>query len=517
MKIKDDVLYSLLIVDDEEIILSGLEEYIDWRALDISTVYTASSADEALDVLREKHVDIVLTDIRMPVHDGLYLTEKIKKDYEDIKVLILSGYNDFEYAKGAIHLGVEDYLLKPVDFNELNKSVIVILKKIEEEKKIRHLKEEFDSQKIDQFFNDLIFGNAKNNTLSSMPVVMPRGNYFVVRMMILDKGILSEHKKNLKKSITHATNMNRDISAYYLFNNMAQELTMIVYTQSETNLEDLYSAILSRISFSVVMGASSQKKSLSNISRAYDEAGDAACYQYIDNDSSIIFYSRIKQNFTKSISENTQVRKCVIELLPQGKHKLSMYLDSLLDKHRKGSGFDPEVYGDLLRAYICIYNYHLRLNVEHHIDVYIHIKRLFSSNTYNEIKLAISDYLDSCYRDDSYNDSIQTSIIEKAKDHIENYYYQNITLNNLSDILYIHPNYLSRLFKEETGQNFSKYLMNVRIDTAKKLLSNKKLRIHQIAEMVGYGSNKYFVKVFKELTGLAPKEYQEKYVEDDET
>ena len=120
--------------------------------------------------------------------------------------------------------------------------------------------------------------------------------------------------------------------------------------------------------------------------------------------------------------------------------------------------------------------------------------------------------MDSCNKDDLYNDSIQTSIIEKAKDHIENYYYQNITLNNLSDILYIHPNYLSRLFKDETGQNFSKYLMNVRVDVAKKLLSNRKLRIHQIAEMVGYGSTKYFVKVFKESTGFLPKDYREQFV-----
>jgi two-component system, response regulator YesN len=148
---------------------------------------------------------------------------------------------------------------------------------------------------------------------------------------------------------------------------------------------------------------------------------------------------------------------------------------------------------------------------EHIIDVYIHIKRLFSSNTYKDIKLAISDYLDACNKNELHADSIQTNIIEKAKDHIENYYYQNITLNLLSEILYIHPNYLSRLFKDETGQNFSKYLMNVRIEVAKKLLTNRKLRIYQIAEMVGYGSNKYFVKVFKESTGLIPKEFREKF------
>jgi two-component system, response regulator YesN len=364
IKIKDDILYSLLIVDDEEIILSGLEEYIDWTALDFNHVYTAGSADEALDILREKDVDIVLTDIRMPVHDGLYLTERIKNEYEDIKVLILSGFNDFEYAKGAIHLGVEDYLLKPVDFNELTKSVIIMLKKIEEEKTIRQLKEEFHSHKIDQFFNDLIFGNTQNKTSGSMAVVMPRGNFFVVRMMILDKGILSEYKEKLKRSITNATKKLSEISAYYLFNNMAQELTMVVYSQSEKILDELASAILSRISFSVVLGASSQKGSLSHISGAYDEAGDAINYQYVDNKSHIIFYSRLKKTYFKSISENTQIRKCVLELLPQGRHKLSMYLDSILDKYKSGLGVDPRIYGELVRAYICIYNYYLRLDEE---------------------------------------------------------------------------------------------------------------------------------------------------------
>ena len=449
------VCITLLIVDDEEIILNGLEEYIDWKALNISNVYTAGSADMALSILSEKDVDIVLTDIRMPVHDGLYLTERIKREYENVKVLILSGYSDFEYAKSAIHLGVEDYLLKPVDFNELTKSVILILKKIEEERKICQLKQDFEGQKIDQFFNDLIFGNPHSKPLNSVQFVMPRGKFYVVRIVILDKGMLSEYKKKLKSSITAASNLNRGISAYYLFNNMAQELTMVVYTQSEKNLEKLASDILSHISFSAVLGASSQKESLTLISRAYDEAGEATNYQFVDKKSHIIFYSRIKQAFVKTISENKQIRKSVIELLPQGRNKLSIYLDSILEKYRNGSQVDSAVYGELVRAYICIYNYHLRLHEENMIDVYIHIKRLFSSGTYKEIKLAISDYLECCDRYELHDDSIQTNIIEKAKDHIENYYYQNITLNHLSEILYIHPNYLSRLFKDKTGQNFS--------------------------------------------------------------
>ncbi len=122
---------------------------------------------------------------------------------------------------------------------------------------------------------------------------------------------------------------------------------------------------------------------------------------------------------------------------------------------------------------------------------------------------------------------MKMNIIEKAKDYIENYYYQNITLNLLAETLYIHPNYFSRLFKEKTGENFSKYLLNVRLEVAKKLLQNNNLKTYlsspfffvgscffffQIAEMVGYGSKKYFVKVFKEATGLTPKGYRDKMI-----
>lgn len=501
-------MYTLLIVDDEQIICNGLKEYINWQSLKINKIYTANSADDALDILSNNSIDIIITDIRMPIHDGIYLTEKVKMYYHDIKVLMLSGYDDFEYAKSAIHLGVEDYLSKPVDFGELTQAVSKVIKKIEEEKQIWQIRDDFNRYKIDQFFTDLIFGKMPNKALNSMPIVMPRGNYYIIRMMIVDKGVLSEHKNNLRLAVDKATKEKNAISAYYLFNNLAQELTMIVYTQTEAQLTELTTSILLRLKFSVVFGVSSQKRSLTNIASAYDEAGNALDYQFIKNKSNIIFYSQIKQVFLEPTKNSSEIKKRVIELLPQGNDNLRIYIYSVLDGLRVENGIDNTAYATLVRIYICIFNYYSRLNEEHHIDVYIHIKRLLSSNNYNEIKIALADYLECCSAYELQGESMKKNIIEKAKDYIENYYYQNITLNLLAEMLYIHPNYFSRMFKEKTGENFSKYLLNVRLEVAKKLLLNNDLKTYQIAEMVGYGSKKYFIKVFKEATGLSPQEYR---------
>lgn len=505
-------MYTLLIVDDEEMIYNGLQQYIDWGAFEINRVYTANSADNALKFLSETNVDIVLTDIRMPIHDGIYLTENIKINYPHIKVLMLSGYNDFQYAKKAIHLGVEDYLSKPVDFDELTQTVERVIEKIQEEKRIWKMKDEYDRHKIDQFFTDMVFGKMPNKSLNSIPIVMPIGNYYIIRIMIVDKGVLSQYKNKLRQAINETVKINNNISAYYLFDNIAKELTMILYTQTEDQLSKLMNSILSRLKFKAVFGVSLQKQTLNNIAEAYNEAGYALDYQFIKIRCNIIFYSEIKQIFMEPSTNLSEVQKKVIELLPQGNNELCIYIYSVIDALRVSKSIDNEAYATLVRIYICIFNYHSRLNEEHQIDVYMHIKRLLSSNSYDEIKTGVVDYLECCSVNKLQGESMQKNIIEKAIDYIENYYYQNITLNLLAKTLYIHPNYFSRLFKEKTGQNFSKYLLNVRVKVAKNLLLNNDLKTYQIAEMVGYGSKKYFVKVFKETTGLTPKEYRDKII-----
>lgn len=505
-------MYTLLIVDDEHIICNGLKEYINWELLKINSVYAVNSVDEALDFLSDNYIDIVITDIRMPIHDGIYLTENIKMYYPDIKVLMLSGYDDFEYAKRAIHLGVEDYLSKPVDFDELTQAVAKVIEKIEEEKQIWKIKDEYNRHKIDQFFTDLVFGKKPNKSFSSIPIMMPKGNYYILRMLIVEKGVLSEYKHKIRVAINEVTKENNAISAYYLFNNIAQELTMIVYTQTEAQLSELTTSILEKLKFTVTFGVSLQKKSLNNIADAYNEAGNALDYQFIKNRCNIIYYSEIKQIFLEPSTKFTEIQKKIIELLPQGNHALRLYIYSVLDGLRSDNVIDSTVYATLVRIYICIFNYYSRLNQEHHIDVYTHIRRLLSSNSYNEIKDALSDYLECCSRYELQGESMKKNIIEQAQIYIENYYYQNITLNLLAETFYIHPNYFSRLFKEKTGENFSKYLLNVRLKVAKKLLLNNNLKTYQIAEMVGYGSKKYFIKVFKEVTGLTPKEYRDKMI-----
>lgn len=114
-------LYNILLVDDEEDALHAMEKKIDWEALGFHLAGTAANGQEALEMAEQKHLDVVLTDIKMPFMDGLTLCEKLKENYRNMKVVIYSGFDEFEYARAAVHLEVEEYLLKPISSKDMER------------------------------------------------------------------------------------------------------------------------------------------------------------------------------------------------------------------------------------------------------------------------------------------------------------------------------------------------------------------------------------------------------------
>ena len=136
-------MYTLLIADDEPLIRNGVKKIIDWESLGFSEIFLAEDGQEALDIIRKNHVDLVLTDIVMPFMDGLTLCKLVKKELPDIKIVILSGYDDFNYAKQAINIGVEDYLLKPITKNAFIERLEEIHNRYEHEKTQKEYYEKF--------------------------------------------------------------------------------------------------------------------------------------------------------------------------------------------------------------------------------------------------------------------------------------------------------------------------------------------------------------------------------------
>ena len=130
-------MYTLLIADDEPLIRNGVKKIIDWESLGFSQIFLAEDGQEALDIIKSKHVDLVLTDIVMPFMDGLELSEILSREFPDIYVVILTGHEDFEYAQKSVSLGVKNYILKPIGAESLYKKMVQICEKLHIENKQR--------------------------------------------------------------------------------------------------------------------------------------------------------------------------------------------------------------------------------------------------------------------------------------------------------------------------------------------------------------------------------------------
>ena len=176
---------------------------------------------------------------------------------------------------------------------------------------------------------------------------------------------------------------------------------------------------------------------------------------------------------------------------------------------------NPGILYDVCIEMLLIVNKFLTANVDNkkliEQNEYLSIKSLLLKQDYKEIEDFMINYLKECVSIIKNNNEVSSGIIiENVKKYIHEHYSENITLNILSDIVYVNPVYLSRLFKEKTGQNFIDYLTGIRIEHAKKLLEDLTLRIYDITEMIGYESRKHFGKTFKEITGTSPKEYRDR-------
>lgn len=347
---------KLLIVDDEKIIREGLTNTIKWDDLGIQLIGAAKNGEEALMLCEKHHPSIVLTDVRMPKMNGLELMKKIKESMPFIKVIILSGHDEFSYAKEAIKYGAVDYLVKPVIAHELEKVIRDVIDQLSED--IRQ-----DNLIIERY-------REMNMALEQYYNAIKTGSYM-------------ESKMHLLRVVNELVRKNMPIEHF-------QELCN-----------------------QVVITVMSMLK----------ESG------YITE----IEYFEPYNNIHKLIVNCTQ-QKDLIDCLNEFNNSIIVWI------------------------------------MEN--------------------------------KNDKYHATIQLAI-----EYIEDHFGESITVENIADVVQLNKDYFSHIFKKSIGESFTDYLNKRRIEEAKKLLLQKKYKIYEIADMVGYSDYKYFSKVFKKLVGISPNKF----------
>lgn len=507
-------MFKLIIVDDEEVALHGLAEYVDWNAMNFKLAGTARTIEEALTLIQQQQVEAVLTDIHLEEESGLDLVGRLSQAYPRIKCVILSGYGEFEYARQALRYGAFDFLTKPVQMEALQRTFCNLARRLQKDSQADGMQKEYLELKRTCFFNNL----AKEKQFSFDPEeakelgIRQEGTLYLARILLEEDCLAIALQDGAKgKLLQTIQRVFENKISCDVFNNTLNEYAVLFYQCRQEPVDESLCELVQELEEEVSIGVSLPFEALADLPEAYFEAGKALDYRLLRRDSGIVFYSTIQGVIYKDhiILEETQMN------LNDALARKDMDAFRQMTVHE----IESVNRGNDSLNYLYSFCIELHLLVDRFLRNFLpgYVGRELTDSirqvVLRDSKDAIMEYMDQ------YIQSISASVeraspyvsdtVQSIQKYIHEHYAEDITLKTLTNQFFLHPNYLSKLFNEKTGENFIEYLTKVRFENAKKLLEETNLKIYDISQMVGYKSPKYFSRIFKEIYGMTPKEFRE--------
>lgn len=520
-------MFKVLLVDDEYSVIQLLENLVDWEKMGYTICGTASNGEEALEILKESNPHLAIIDIRMPKVSGLQLLHQASEIlYLRTKFIILSAYNDFEYAKTAMRYGVSDYILKPIDDEEL----IPALKRLREqiENDIGTLEAEVNKQKFaaSNYINRIINGEGGEELVERCKHMLQTNDNDLCRCALIE---INEFEKwmndfedmeiqrkrlgirRIIESVLGSEHMlnifDDDIHRFGII--IASDMIM----RKEQYLENLRRKILGNYQCSVSIALSEEARGLESIEKLYRQALIAIQYRSFQTPAGVLYYEQFKNiplnyNFYESNPE-ALVEDIKSSSLSGIKDKINNVFNEF---YRKKCA--PEV----IATYIRNVEYDLVKHIMEHDGSMDEIIFRFESLIRTIGKVPIYTLREefctlAVYISDYYKSIISRSskdIIIEIKDFMRKNYQKNLKLQDVAKAYYVNPVYLGQVFAKTVGMHFNEYLHSVRIEKAIKLIRRTDIKISAIASMVGYSDSDYFVSKFKAITKHLPSEYRKK-------
>ncbi|MBD2864922.1 response regulator transcription factor [Paenibacillus oceani] len=530
---------KLMIVDDESIIRKGIRTSIDWWKLDVDIVGEARNGKEALELCEQLKPDIVVTDIRMPHMDGLELARQLKERVPQTKIVIISGYDDFDYARQALKIGVNEYLMKPVGATELEALITKISeeiarerKKIEEEQSnLELIRENFPFIQR-KWVNRLLKGANTDAAVlfeqaGQLNISLEGPEYAALVVDVDDFRLITEHASDRDKELTlyAIANITEEVLSSVFACTVCQSdfdyINLFVNANMKNKhrliecCEEIQRCVARYMKLSVTIGAGAYVRELKDLHKSSAQAVFAMQSKVYRGKGQIIVYGETEtgdESKRKLLppSENDKELLQNLSVMDQTK------IDALLDERFLQFAHSHVPY-EHIKA-LCLKWVILAMAHLEQMGVNLGESQLAALNPYEEIEKYettedIRRWLGDLFA--AFIESIAAyknvrfkHIVTAAIKYIQEHYAEDIRLEDVSSQVFVTPNYFSRVFKEETGQHFTEWLNTYRVDKAKVLLKDVGTKIYEVAERVGYNDYKYFTHVFKKYTGFTPKEYR---------
>lgn len=509
------MIFHLMIVDDEPTIRKGLSNFIKWDTLDSIVDATACDGAEAMELIRQKQPDIVITDIRMPQVDGITLSKFIYEEYPQIKVILLTGYADFQYAQSAIRYAVSDFLLKPTSKDKLIEAVKKAQTAIAELRNRTVIQKEDFSYLQEQYLAEVTSAPKANAELleRSLNYRIELGRYYAAAFQInAPYNQAKEYDISVLKSI-----LTQQPETYYVYGYESRLVIWLYRAVPEdgraleglkSTCEELFSSMQSLYDIRLNAGISLSHGGLSELSAAVIEAIGALNMNFYNDSSISIFETRLEREYFDTESEFT------MELY----HFENMMKEWAFEDARKWIHvLFLNLRVNLTRAFdvksVCIQIYYIcsRILIKKNLipPSPAMIEKIQSCTTLSQLEESILELFDRVTEMLTRKGMALNPLIEKAMIYIHAHLEETLSLETIADHVHVNPTHLSRTFKKECGENMTEFINKVRIEKAQELLSFSNTLAYEVAEKVGFNDPAYFSAIFKKYTGLSPKEFKQ--------
>lgn len=532
--------YKVVIIDDKPVIRESLMKTIKWKQYDCSVIAQAENGFDGKDIIDKYEPDIVVTDIKMPGMDGLELAEYIRDKRLDMKVIIITGYQEFEYAQKAIRLGIVDLVLKPIDNNKFESIIDKTIQKIAEERSRKELQikilneKNMYKNKVDSslstlrssFISDIIQKRKLINDFTSKDI------YDLKLNNIKYHAIVSRVRSNNTKIVTRMSNKLRELVYEYIGINHLQIIDTIINKDSvfviifdksisarkskikiKNILREIYNRIMQEYEmeyYCVVVSPMSKK--IENLVDCYNDAVNVLNRNYFHTENNIMFSNDFK--LMNIAEDNTIINDLdsfynVIKNMPES--NINQEIDKIINKivaNANGNIFAikcliSEICITLMRHYIVDIYEQSQVNK----SVNKLINEIDSLSNVKQVKNYLKSYLLYIRKCTSVHKKINNPTVNSAISYISQNYKNDISLTEIAEYISINPSYLSRLLKKETGNNFVEILTDIRMSKAKQMLTEPGSKIIEVCKAVGYKDYSYFYQVFKKNEGISPSQY----------
>ncbi|GKX65026.1 response regulator [Inconstantimicrobium mannanitabidum] len=495
---------NIIIVDDDKLIRAGMRKIIERAGTEFIVVGEASNGAIALDMIIKNPPDVIITDIKMPVMDGIELIKQLKSYGIKSKIIALSGFDEYKFVRETLKNGASDYLLKPVN----NQDFITMLQDIKRsiEKEVIDSKQYEKSIKMS---NNIIQTNALLQIISGKVSENDSdknliGNIDVsdFQMVVVSTKILQDKSSTIKMYIEANSNNFYDFAMMCEYEN--ENEVIIVYSNQ-------YEEVILKILDSLVLNNREIIYSIQSVDNDIQRAYKICCEKLLDG-----FYGDANVNLNSYSTVDKQLieemlDKLVAAIELSDKTKFGDEFQALI-KFGRDNKIKPEMFKNALIKLIDL----AKFKIEDFSNVYddkeaegISIKEYIRYAKQIECaKAYILNYFHDVFdKIKVLRDSRSERMIEFVKEYIRENYNKDISLTEVAGKVYLNPNYFSDLFKRKVGKNFLDYLLELRIEISKELLKKPGIKVYEVANEVGYKEHASFNRAFKRIVGISPKEY----------